>query len=57
MAGCAGTHAGAAYFGVPPSGRPIRLTSCDIVQVHDGPIAAQWREVDVAGLTVHVKGS
>jgi predicted ester cyclase len=52
----AGTHTGAAYFGVPPSGRPIRFTSCDILQVRDGLIMAHWGAADIAGLLVQLKG-
>ena len=33
-----GTHQGI-YFGVPPTGKPLRFTSCDIFRVRDGKIA------------------
>jgi len=52
----AGTHTGAAYFGVPPSGRAIRFTSCDILQVRGGLVAAHWGAADIAGLLVQLKG-
>jgi steroid delta-isomerase-like uncharacterized protein len=50
-----GTHAGT-YFGVPPSGRTITFTSCDILQVRGGLIAAHWGAADIAGLLVQLKG-
>jgi predicted ester cyclase len=52
----AGTHTGAPYFGVPASGRTIRFTSCDILQVRGGLIAAHWGAADIAGLMVQLKG-
>jgi predicted ester cyclase len=36
-----GTHKGT-YFGVAPTGRPIRFTSCDIFRVQDGQITEHW---------------
>ena len=50
-----GTHAGT-YFGVPPSGRTITFTSCDILRVRDTLIAEHWGAADVAGLLAQLKG-
>jgi len=36
-----GTHQGV-YFGVAPTGRSLRFTSCDILRVQDGRIAEHW---------------
>jgi predicted ester cyclase len=52
----AGTHSGAPYFGVPPSGRAIRFSSCDILFTRGGLIAAHWGAADIAGLLVQLKG-
>jgi steroid delta-isomerase-like uncharacterized protein len=52
----AGTHTGAAYFGVPASGRPIRFNSCEILRVRDGKIAEHWGAADIAGLLAQLKG-
>jgi len=46
----AGTHSGAAYFGVAPSGRALSFNSCDILQTRDGLIVAHWGAGDIAGL-------
>ncbi len=51
-----GTHTGAAYFGVPPSGRAIAFTSCDILQLRGGLIAAHWGAADIAGLMAQLRG-
>jgi predicted ester cyclase len=51
-----GTHTGAPYFGVPPSGRAISFNSCDILQVRDGLIIAHWGAADIAGLMVQLRG-
>jgi predicted ester cyclase len=52
----AGTHTGAAYFGIAPSGRAITFNSCDILRVRDGKIAEHWGAADIAGLRVQLKG-
>jgi hypothetical protein len=51
-----GTHTGADYLGVKASGRPIAFTSCDILQLRGGLIAAHWGMGDLAGLLVQLKG-
>jgi predicted SnoaL-like aldol condensation-catalyzing enzyme len=36
-----GTHRGE-YFGVAPTGKSLRFTSCDIFSIRDGKIAEHW---------------
>ena len=43
-----GTHGGT-YFGIAPTGRPLRFTSCDIFLVRNGLIAEHWGMGDIAG--------
>src|SRR5581483_9208747 len=43
-----GTHKGV-YFGVAPTGKPLRFTSCDIFRIRDGKIAEHWGMGDIAG--------
>jgi len=50
-----GAHGGL-YFGVPPTGRPLRFTSCDIYRVRDGRIAEHWGMGDIAGVLAQLKG-
>lgn len=49
-----GTHGGT-YFGVAPTGRPLRFTSCDIFEVRDGRIAEHWGMGDLAGVLAQLK--
>jgi len=49
-----GTHGGL-YFGVAPTGRPLRFTSCDIFRVRDGRIAEHWGMGDIAGVLAQLK--
>lgn len=49
-----GTHGGM-YFGVAPTGRPLRFTSCDIFEVRDGHIAEHWGMGDLAGVLAQLK--
>jgi steroid delta-isomerase-like uncharacterized protein len=49
-----GTHGGL-YFGVPPTGRPLRFTSCDIFRIKDGLIAEHWGMGDIAGVLAQLK--
>lgn len=49
-----GTHNGT-YFGVAPTGRAIRFTSCDIFRVQDGLIAEHWGMGDAAGLLAQLR--
>jgi steroid delta-isomerase-like uncharacterized protein len=49
-----GTHGGT-YFGVAPTGRPLRFTSCDIFEVRDGHIVEHWGMGDLAGVLAQLK--
>jgi steroid delta-isomerase-like uncharacterized protein len=50
-----GTHRGV-YFGVAPTGKPLRFTSCDIFRTRDGRIAEHWGMGDIAGVLAQLKG-
>jgi steroid delta-isomerase-like uncharacterized protein len=50
-----GAHGGV-YYGVAPTGRPMRFTSCDIFRVRDGRIAEHWGMGDIAGALAQLKG-
>jgi len=50
-----GTHQGI-YFGVAPTGKRLRFTSCDIFRVRDGKIAEHWGMGDIAGTLAQLKG-
>ncbi|WP_158816494.1 ester cyclase [Methylocapsa sp. S129] len=50
-----GTHQGV-YLGVPPTGKKLRFTSCDIFRVSDGLIAEHWGMGDIAGALAQMKG-
>jgi steroid delta-isomerase-like uncharacterized protein len=45
----AGTHGGT-YFGVAPTGKPLRFTSCDIFRIQNGKFAEHWGMGDIAGI-------
>jgi len=49
-----GTHNGP-YFGVAPTGRKLRFTSCDIFRVRNGQIAEHWGMGDIAGILAQLK--
>lgn len=49
-----GTHTGT-YLGVPPTGRRLRFTSCDIFRVADGKLAEHWGMGDIAGIMAQLK--
>jgi hypothetical protein len=49
-----GTHNGI-YFGVAPTGRTIRFTSCDIFRVQEGLIAEHWGMGDIAGVLAQLR--
>jgi predicted ester cyclase len=49
-----GTHGGVLY-GVAPTGRPLRFTSCDIYRVRDGLIVEHWGMGDLAGVLAQLK--
>jgi predicted ester cyclase len=51
----AGTHQGE-YFGVAPTGKSLRFTSCDIFRIRDGRIAEHWGMGDIAGTLAQLKG-
>jgi steroid delta-isomerase-like uncharacterized protein len=51
----AGTHKGT-YLGVPPTGKSLRFTSCDIFRVANGKIAEHWGMGDIAGQLAQLKG-
>jgi steroid delta-isomerase-like uncharacterized protein len=50
-----GTHRGV-YFGVAPTGKRLRFSSCDIFKVRDGLIVAHWGMGDIAGTLAQLKG-
>jgi steroid delta-isomerase-like uncharacterized protein len=50
-----GTHEGL-YFGVAPTGKRLRFTSCDIFRVANGRIAEHWGMGDLAGVLAQLKG-
>ena len=49
-----GTHGGV-YFGVAPTGKRLRFTSCDIFRLADGRIAEHWGMGDIAGVLAQLK--
>lgn len=51
-----GTHGGT-YFGIAPTGRPLRFTSCDIFRVKNGLCAEHWGMGDIAGVLVQLRVS
>ena len=46
----------AVYYGVAPTGRKLRFTSCDIFKVADGRIIEHWGMGDIAGVLAQLKG-
>lgn len=49
-----GTHKGV-YFGIAPTGRALRFTSCDIFRVADGRIVEHWGMGDIAGVLAQLR--
>ncbi len=49
-----GTHNGT-YFGIAPTGRKLRFTSCDIFRLANGKIAEHWGMGDIAGVLAQLK--
>lgn len=49
-----GTHGGS-WFGVAPTGRALRFTSCDIFRVDGGRIAEHWGMGDIAGVLAQLR--
>lgn len=50
-----GTHQGP-YLGVPPTGKTLRFSSCDIFRVAENKIAEHWGMGDIAGIMAQLKG-
>jgi steroid delta-isomerase-like uncharacterized protein len=50
-----GTHGGT-YFGVAPTHKPLRFTSCDIFRVSGGRIVEHWGMGDIAGVLAQLRG-
>jgi steroid delta-isomerase-like uncharacterized protein len=50
-----GTHQGVS-LGVPPTGRRLRFTSCDIFRVADDRIVEHWGMGDIAGVLAQLRG-
>lgn len=50
-----GVHSGV-YYGVAPTGRKLRFTSCDIFRVVDGKIVEHWGMGDIAGVLAQLRG-
>jgi len=44
------------YFGVVPTGRSLRFTSCDIFRVQDKRIVEHWGLSDIAGVLAQLRG-
>jgi predicted ester cyclase len=49
-----GTHEGI-YFGVVPTHRKLRFTSCDIFSVKDGLLREHWGMGDIAGILAQLR--
>jgi steroid delta-isomerase-like uncharacterized protein len=49
-----GTHGGT-YFGIAPTGKQLRFTSCDIFRVQGGRIAEHWGMGDIAGVLAQLR--
>ncbi|MFM0718227.1 ester cyclase [Paraburkholderia strydomiana] len=49
-----GTHGGV-YFGVQPTGKSLRFTSCDIFRIRAGLIAEHWGMGDIAGVLAQLR--
>ena len=47
---------GGFYFGIPPTGRPLRFTSCDIFSIPEGRIAEHSGMGDIAGVVAQLQG-
>ena len=44
------------YYGIEPTGKRIRFTSCDIFRVADGKILEHWGMGDIAGIVAQLRG-
>jgi predicted ester cyclase len=49
-----GTHEGT-YFGIAPTHRKLRFTSCDIFSVKDGLVHEHWGMGDIAGILAQLR--
>ncbi len=49
-----GTHTGT-LFGIAPTGRPLRFTSCDIFAIRNDHIAEHWGMGDIAGVLAQLR--
>ena len=49
-----GTHNGP-YFGIAPTGKSLRFTSCDIFRIENGLIAEHWGMGDIAGVLAQLR--
>lgn len=49
-----GTHGGV-YFGIAPTGKKLRFTSCDIFRVQKGRFVEHWGMGDTAGILAQLK--
>jgi steroid delta-isomerase-like uncharacterized protein len=49
-----GTHGGP-LFGIAPTGRPLRFTSCDIFSIRNEHIAEHWGMGDIAGVLAQIR--
>jgi ketosteroid isomerase-like protein len=49
-----GTHNGP-LFGVAPTGRPLRFTSCDIFGLRGGRFVEHWGMGDIAGVLAQIR--
>ena len=49
-----GTHTGP-YFGIAPTGKALRFTSCDIFRLQNGLIAEHWGMGDIAGVLAQLR--
>lgn len=44
-----GTHQGE-FFGIPPTGKPIKSTGINIFRIEDGKIVEHWNNADDLGV-------
>jgi steroid delta-isomerase-like uncharacterized protein len=49
-----GTHGGP-YFGIAPTGRKLRFTSCDIFRIKNDQFAEHWGMGDLAGVLAQLR--
>ena len=51
-----GTHTGAPFAGIEPSGRSFEITWIDIFRVADGKLREAWLEIDTNALRAQLSG-